>query len=318
MVNLVINEWIKVMSRIGTIVMVGLLVLFVIGFGALSKYEESNNPPIENKEWKQELETQLAEDRNALKDMGETNANLKMFYERDIAIKEYQLEHNIEPQNEMNVWTFVSDAGALITFAGLFTIIISAGIVSSEFSWGTIKLLLVRPITRFKILLSKYITVLLFGVMLLAILFLLSFIVGAILFGFPTNDYPHLAYTDGKVVERNIALHLIGTYLISSIDVLMVATMAFMISAAFRNSSLAIGISLFLLLTGGTVTLLLASKFEWTKYFLFANTDLTVYFDGTPPIEGMTLAFSIIILVVYFIVFHVLAFSIFGKRDVSA
>ena len=66
----------------------------------------------------------------------------------------------------------------------------------------------------------------------------------------------------------------------------MLATMAFMLSAVFRNSSLAVGFSIFLLVMGNTATVFLAAKFEWTKYILFANTDLSQYMNGTPLVEG--------------------------------
>ncbi|QOR65075.1 ABC transporter permease [Cytobacillus suaedae] len=316
--KLVINEWVKIFRRPGTFVMIGIVVLFILAFAGINKYEESKSAQINNPNWKQELETQIASDKQALSEMGKTNSNLKMFYEREIAIKEYQLEHDVAPQTESHVWSFVSDAQAAISFAGLFTIVIAAGIVASEFSWGTVKLLLIRPLSRSKILLSKYITVGLFGLLLLSMIYILSTLVGLLLFGLPSSEVPHLAYVNGEVVERNIAFHLIGQYFLGSIDILMIGTMAFMISAVFRNSSLAIGISLFLMFMGGTATMLLASKFEWTKYILFANTNLTVYFDGVPPIEGMTLTFSIFILIIYFVVFNLLAFSVFSKRDVAA
>lgn len=108
------------------------------------------------------------------------------------------------------------------------------------------------------------------------------------------------------------------TYSLSSVGLFMLTTMAFMISAAFRNSSLAIGISIFLLLMGASLTSLLSMKFEWTKYILFANIDLMSYFNGTPFMEGMTLSFSLIVLLVYFVIFHIVAFLFFTKRDVTA
>jgi ABC-2 type transport system permease protein len=108
------------------------------------------------------------------------------------------------------------------------------------------------------------------------------------------------------------------TYVLNSLGTFLLTAMAFMMSAVFRTSSLAIGASVFLLLTGGTVTNLLAAKFEWAKYSLFANVDLMQYMDGVPMAEGMTLSFSIGIMVLYYIVFHALAFVFFIKRDVSA
>jgi ABC-2 type transport system permease protein len=112
---------------------------------------------------------------------------------------------------------------------------------------------------------------------------------------------------------------LIKTYLLKTIDVVMMATMAFMISTVFRSSSLAIGISLFLLFVGGNATSLLALRFDWAKFSLFANTDLTQYTGFTPPlVDGMTMGFSITMLIIYFIIFQLLAFIVFNKRDVAA
>jgi ABC-2 type transport system permease protein len=59
-------------------------------------------------------------------------------------------------------------------------------------------------------------------------------------------------------------------------------------------------------------------KFSWAKYILFANTDLIQYFEGTPMVEGMTLPFSIFMLLLYFALFQLLAFFVFQKRDVAA
>lgn len=318
MLNLVYNEWIKIFKRAGSYVMIGLIILGVIGSGALTKYYEGKVDTGSKKDWKTEVTAQIKADEQQIKDMPTTAASAKKFYEKNIEINKYRLTHNMAPSDQSSGFSFIKDNTMFISFVGLFTIIIAAGIVASEFSWGTIKLLLIRPLKRSKILLSKYLTVIVFGIFMLAILFVTSAIVGFVLFGSGSGDNVHLAYTDGHVVEQNMLWYLIKTYLLSSIDVIMLITMAFMISAVFRNSSLAIGISVFLLLMGGNITQLLASKFDWAKFILFANTNLMQYFDGIPLVEGMTLGFSLIMLLVYFIIFIVLAFGVFMKRDVAA
>jgi ABC-2 type transport system permease protein len=316
--KLILNECAKLFRRTGTLVMFGIVILMVLGIGAFLKYEDVKNPLQENPAWQEDLGKELETDRTALQETGQNNANLKMFYERQIAIKEYQLDRGLAPETGKNVWSFMGETQAVIGIIGVFTIIIAAGMVSSEFSWGTVKLLLIRPISRSKILFSKYLTVLLFGVLMLSCLYAISAAAGLLLFGPPEQPAPHLAFVNGEIMERSMPVQLIADYLLSSIDVLMLATMAFMISAVFRNSSLAIGLSLFLFFMGGTVTMLLASRFEWTKYVLFANTNLSVYFDGVPPIDGMTLPFSLLVLFIYFAVFQLLAFMVFAKRDVAA
>ncbi|WMT43402.1 ABC transporter permease [Paenibacillus sp. D2_2] len=58
----------------------------------------------------------------------------------------------------------------------------TAGVVSKEYSLGTIKLLLIRAQSRSKILLSKYITVLLYAVSIMVFTFLVSLVTGSIAF----------------------------------------------------------------------------------------------------------------------------------------
>jgi ABC-2 type transport system permease protein len=319
MVSLIRNEWMKIFKRVGTYVMIGLLILVVGGSGAITKYLDSQNQnqKQDQGDWKQPLTEEVAADKQHLEQGGMDKFSKSMIEER-VAINEYHLEHNIAPNTEETMWTFVESNAGVVTFVGLFAIIVAAGIVASEFSWGTIKLLLIRPISRTKILLSKYLTVLLFGASMLVILFIFSILLGLILFGVG-DQVPHLAYVNGEVQEQSIVVYLIKTYLLKTIDVLMMATMAFMISAVFRSSSLAIGISLFLLFMGANATALIAMKFDWAKYSLFANTDLTQYTGEMQPlVEGMTMSFSIIMLLIYFAIFLFLAFFVFNKRDVAA
>ncbi|NPC91979.1 ABC transporter permease [Bacillus sp. WMMC1349] len=309
MLKLIYNEWIKIFSRKGTYVMIGFLVVAVIGFGTILKTHGVGEA---DPNWQKGLIGQNEEMKKELKDPD--MSDLKESLEESIAINEYRLEHDISDQYSM--WKFVEKNTLMISFVGLFVITIAAGIVASEFNWGTIKLLVIRPVSRFKILLSKYLTVLLFALSLLLILFITSGVSGLVLFGPGDGSETYLTYVNGSVQEHNLLLYLIQYYLLDSISIMMLATMAFMISAVFRNSLIAVGISMFLLFSGPMMTKLL-SIFDWGKYFLFANTDLTVYFYGNPP-EGMTLGFSVAILAIYFVIFHLLAFSVFSKRDIAS
>lgn len=318
MFNLVRNEWEKIFRQISTYIMMGLLILILIITAGMTKYIDSKEKA-ENHDWKQEL---MAENEN-LKQQSEgvqiTTPSMKEFIEKKTAINEYRIKNDLPPVEESTVWTFINDSISLIPFAGLFVLIVAAGIVANEFSWGTIKILLVKPYKRWKILLAKYFTVNLFLLLMLAILFVCASIIGAILFGTgDSSSNVHLAYVNGQVKEQSLFLYLVKSYALNSLSVFLLAAMAFMISAVFKNSALAIGLSVFLLFTGETATNLLASKFEWAKYSLFANTNLMQYIDGVPLVDGMTLSFSIWMMILYFTIFQILAFLFFLKRDVTA
>jgi ABC-2 type transport system permease protein len=286
--------------------------------GGITKYYQKNHEEKVNDKWKQEYQADINSSKKDLTHIGNKHSQQANYIKRNIAMKEYQIKHNLSPNEDYSLWSFVNDSSGFISLAGLFTIIIAAGIVASEFSWGTIKLLLIRPIDRGKILAAKYISIIIFALLLLVILYSYSSILGVILFGTPDKAVPYLNYFDGKISEQSMALHLMISYGLKSINMIMLATAAFMISAVFRNSSLATGLSIALMFTGSSLTFLLASKFDWAKYILFANTDLTQYFEGTPMIEGMTLSFSIVMIVLYFILFQGFAFFVFKKRDVAA
>lgn len=318
MLSLVRNEWEKLFRQKSTYLMIGLLILVLIASGGIGKYMEKDRAG-NSKDWKQELKSQNAELLQEPEGAQITTPSMKEFIQKEVAVNEYRIERNLPPEKNSTVWSFINDASNLISFAGLFVMVAAAGIVANEFTWGTIKMLAVKPFRRWKILLSKYITVLLYLLLMMSILFVGAGLIGLILFGAgsPTENI-HLAYVNGQIEEQNLLGYLLKSYGLQSISVLLLSTMAFMISVVFRASGLAIGLSVFLLFTGGTVTNLLASKFEWAKFSLFANTDLMQYLDGLPMVDGMTIKFSILMLVLYFSVFQILAFFFFTKRDIAA
>lgn len=313
MLALIQNELIKIFRRTSTFVMMGLIILMVVGVGLLTNFNVNKN--VYNDDWKKQLQIENDGILAKMKEIPEENRVFQN-YKKTIAMNNYRIENDIKPNSSINAWTFVKEAKPILSFVGLFTIIIAASIVASEFSWGTIKLTIIRPYSRFQILLAKYITVLLISLILIALLFLSSFILGVILFGLH-GDSVQLTYQHGKIIQENMALYLIKYFLLSSVNLWVTATMAFTISTVFRNSSIALGISLFAYFTGGITTGIIARKFEWAKYILFANTDLNMYNNGSILVKGMTSTFSVTILSIYLIVFLGISFISFIKRDIT-
>jgi ABC-2 type transport system permease protein len=218
-----------------------------------------------------------------------------------------------------SVWEGANFASNLIIVALFLAVIIAADSVAGEFSGGTIKLLLIRPASRAKVLLSKYISVLLFLLFLLMVLLVTSLIVSAIMFGFNSSTGMH-SYLGKDGVQHEISwmAQTFRNYGFGSINLIMILSMAFMLSTVFRSSAIAISISIVSIFVGGIVGALIM-RFSWAKYYLFFNTDLSVYLTDQVPVpgSGMTLGFSIIVLLIYFIIFNGLSWFVFKKRDVS-
>lgn len=303
----------KIIHHISTWVMVGLLVVLVLGLGALFKYQlKSNNS---NSNWKAELTAQNKTYEDQMS-KGQVPQQVVDSYQNIIAENNYRIEHNVPPISSDSLWGFVIMVAGTTSLITLFSIIIGSGIVSSEFSAGTIKLLLIRPSKRWKILLSKYLTVIIYTLAMLILLFVTSFLWGGLLFGFKGVTTPYLESNNGHFTEVNIFVHILTVYGYACVKLIMMVTFAFMISTLFRNNALAIGLAIFFMFVGSTIVAALSSYgYTWVKYILFANTDLTQYVNGTPVVSGMTLRFSVIVLIVYFVIFNVISWLGFTKRD---
>lgn len=327
MLNLIINETMKILNQMSTYIMLILLIGSVIVAGFIFKY--NGQTTYANEDWKAQLTQQNKELENVLIKQNKYDAlekvlsqtptggvEIKDIIEKDIKTNNYRIEHNLPPIEGRTLWGGVTQTSGLIPLVSLLSIIISASIVAGEFTTGTIKLLLIRPLKRWKVLLSKYITVMIFTFAGLLILFSASFLVGGIFYGFSGANQPYLSYIHGNVTEVNMVGHIFTTYAYACVGLLMMVTFAFMISTVFRNNALAVGTSIFLLFTGDVLVSLL-SKYSWVKYVLFANTDLTQYAKGVPIVKGMTMKFSLTVLTVYFVFFIATSWIFFNRRDIT-
>lgn len=334
--KLIYNETVKTYIKKSTWVMYIILAVMIIATGALNKaFDTVDRPLTYGDDWREVLEAQnedllveQAEHEQAIEEHeaehGEDTydsiyydgPNMDLYEENLLFLKE-----DVKPSG-YGAWHFVSSNAGLLSVVSLLTIIVAAGIVANEFRWGTIKLLLIRPISRLKILLSKYVSVLLFALFTLVFVFASAWLVGAVMFGVEganpamvTYDYDAVTF---EAVPKVVSVfkEVVASYGYGLVNLVMMSTFAFMISAAFRNSSLAIGTAIALMLSGNLIVAM-AQDYPFAKYILFANTDLKQYADGSVLIEGMTLGFSITILIVYYIIFMAVSGIVFAKRDVT-
>lgn len=307
--NLLINEQLKLYIRKSTWIMYILTAVIIIGLAVISNFAAVNEKyQVDN--WQQVLNEENAE----MKKEADKEGMMQDFYSGQLEKNNFYLENDIQPA-AYDAWQFVMENKFLLSLVSLFTIIVAAGIIANEFSWGTIKLLLIRPISRTKILAAKYISVLLFALITLIFVLVFSWVIGLLFFGVNGMD-PHIVmHTNEGYAYVSVIEQIVEGYGYKLVTLLMMATFAFMISAIFRQSALAIGLAIFLMFAGNAVVTFLA-QYDWSKFILFANTDLQQYANNTAA-EGMTLGFSIAVLAVYYVLFLVITWVFFTKRDVA-
>ena len=274
----------------------------------------------------------------AIPNLQTTNTNLANFKNVEELTYEQKLEYNsyLEDQAESryiletgrDIHNTNSLKGILENFYaqfGIFLIVvvvmIAGTIVSEEFNKGTIKLLLVKPYTRNKILMAKAITTLIMIIFIIVVTLVMQILIGGIIFGFDSLSEPVVAYnfnTD-TMEEMNIFANL-GVQTLTQLPmIILLATLAFAISTLFSNSTLAITISLLGFMSASIINqLAIGYDLQFMKYFVTMNWDLSIYANGALPyMEGMNMTMSIIICVVYFLIMMIPTFIVFKKRNIK-
>ena len=198
---------------------------------------------------------------------------------------------------------------------------IAGTIVSEEFNKGTIKLLLVKPYTRNKILLAKAITTFIMTIFVIVVTIVMQILIGGIIFGFDSLSEPAVAYNfnTNTIQEMNIFANL-GLQTLTQLPmIILLATLAFAISTIFKNSTLAITISLLGYMAGSIINqLAIAYNLQFMKYFVTMNWDLSQYLFGELPyMEGMNLITSIIVCVVYLLIMLIPTFIYFKIENIK-
>lgn len=213
----------------------------------------------------------------------------------------------------MGLWeTFQMTVSISFFLNTIFTVVVASDSVAGEFSWGTIKLLLIRPWSRSKILLSKYISMVLFSLLSTAVLIAFAYSSSLI---FSSSAEAGVSNLGNWSPAEYAFLDMFCRY----VELFLTAAIAFMVSSVFRASGLAIGLSLFIMFTKSIFTgIFYPERYEWAKYLIFTHMDLRGYLLSDTGPGGVTLGFSIAVLAVYYLLFLAISWIVFRKRDVAA
>ena len=234
----------------------------------------------------------------------------------------YDLYNDTEYQNTATAnYTFQNSIGTYIAIIVMIVVIVAGVSISEEFNKGTVKLLLVRPYSRTKILISKLIAVFITMLITTATILLLQFIIGGIVYGFGTYmmNIVQFDFTTNSIVTLNIFAYL-GLIFICKLPIfILIGTLAFALSTLFLNSPLAVALPILGYMGSDMINMIAISyKWDWVKYFVTPNWDLSQYlFGGTPMFSGISVEFSITICAIYFVIMLVASIVSFKKRNIK-
>jgi ABC-2 type transport system permease protein len=299
-------------------------VLVILFTYAQYKTIQTQREKLGTSDWRTILQQQIIDTQNRMSS-SRISAEWKKQLQISLQQQQYYLNHNINP-SEPGAPTFVRMflENSIDLFIPLMVMVIASDLVSSEHSLGSIKLLLTRPVRRWKVLLSKYITLCLAISLIIFISGVLAYLLSGIVFGYRGWQAPIL--TGFSVTESGLntsAVKLLANWQYVLMDfglvwfvAIVVGTLSFMLSVLIRSTAAGMGVMLAALISGAILSNMVSS-WHSAKYFFMVNLRLTDYLKGTaPPIEGMTLSFSLIVLLVWWAIALFVAFLFFTKKDV--
>ncbi|HEY0709163.1 MAG TPA: ABC transporter permease [Polyangia bacterium] len=239
----------------------------------------------------------------------------------------YHLERDINPNQQTGpLYSRGFAALASTLLLPLLVTVLCADLVSSESSAGTIKMLLTRPVPRWKVLLSKYVVMAGFATLLVAAAAILSWLIAGFALGWRGFSAPMLSgfrFGEGGVDLSNVRasplwLDTLAAWGLAWYSAIVVGVIATTFSVIFKSTAGAMG-TLIAVLAAGMLLGQMAEDWWLAKWIFVTNLPLPQFYSGVPPpVTGMTLGHSVGVLTAW--AAGALGFGTwwFSRRDVTA
>lgn len=154
---------------------------------------------------------------------------------------------------------------AIPLFAPALIVMVAGDLVSGEISDGTLRMMLLRPVSRTTLVLAKMAIAAFYSLLLLAVLGITSVLVGGIGFGWG----PMVNLSGALVPHSQAVLYLALAYIVAFVLMMSVVGIAMFLSVATRSSLAAIGGTLTLVI--GFQILGIFDTFDFLTPYLFTS-----------------------------------------------
>ncbi len=311
--KLILNELYKSFFQKKTIAFLCLLILLTGLFAYFTEKEETKG------DWRKDIKTEIVMNQKVLEEAKSAEVPdqqvISSLENRAIEL-DYRLEHNM-PTNVTSPLEFVANSCMDISvFIVFFMAAFSADVMASEFSSGTIRQILVKPVKRWKLYLAKFCSTLIVSLVMFLFLLLVTTIAGFIVFGGTEQSIYNVQVVEGEIVKFNMMSNLFWTLVFQLFALAVVSTITFFIATLTRKSSLAIIIS-FIIFFGGAILGEFFMEYGFYKYIITPNLTLNAYLPGGwSPFEGSSFGFSLSVCLTYAAVFLTGGMLVFSRRDV--
>ena len=290
-------------------------------------------------DWRIDVRNQIRSMEN-MRDMENQDTSSKAYFSTEISRLQAYLDHDIDPrETSMNngfQYLLFNLAFLASGFLAFGVVLFNADAVSGEYNPGTMKFLLIQPVTRIKVLLSKFIVMAVSSVaLILGTQVLMTAVVGL----WKGMGNPNIPMAYGQrfkiIMERGqealqeipntltyipISDYLFKALLLQALFIVTTLAFVFMVSTISKSSviSMTIGIGTVL---GSTLLFAISGTLKKVGHLFFINySNVEGILSGSSIREFMnpnfTLQNAVIVLTASTIAFLLISLTVFKKRDV--
>lgn len=307
----------------------------------VSKLKALNGKEVD---WKESLNTRIKDLETALNetqgDFKESNGDLQ----QQLQELKYLRDNNIKPIEpyDFNAFSYleklISILGQVFLIIGIA--IFAADMVSGECTPPTLKLLLTQPVSRGKVIFSKFISVTLAAIGLILSIEIVSFLVVGLIYGFGNSSYPVMV---GAKYQFNQAVflengghplnliagssqiipmwkYIVELLLTQGLYILACTSFVFLVSALFKSSMVSMGVATVSLIAMTIVFNLVGFLKKFAMYVFTSYIDMGAVIKGQTALmfndPSSTFGLAIIVFLVWTVVCYLIAHVVFTKKDI--
>ena len=313
---------------------------------SIKTYEDAIKKGKDEYGWKINLESEIKNQKENIsriesEGINEHNQTRYLQAKQDLEYNTYLMDNNIKP---LYGWEFeaygymknlmmVLGMGILVSGIAVFM----SDIVAGECTPATLKFLLVQPIKRSKVLLSKFVSVVTMVLVMILGLELTGFGIVNAFSKIEGASYPVIierlyeskintqgfAEITAKAGTGNMVTNnemLIKAILLQVLFIITTCAVVFLISAVIKSSMISMGLSV-MLLVFATILSVGLSQVQKIAHLLFVNYGNTIgLITGDSVLMfnnvNITVKMGIIVMVITTVVSYVIAHVVFTKRDI--
>lgn len=312
MIGAIKNELIKLIAQ-KKVISIVIITIILLGIGLIVQVTDKDSS---QSAWQEELSEELV----VLED--DTISNKTDVHTDRIKEIKFRLKHNISPNGDSTgpgtVVSEFSNSPFITILIPLFVILLFGNMIIGEINDGSLKISLVSPVGRSKILLSKIVANFL-CVSLTALLYFIGvYIISSFKYGFSgwSNNVMFILNNEPVLVKMWVAA-IVG-FITTSITIIAYIGIAALLSVVV-NDAVALTVVMSGVLIYGFITPMILGNAKWLSYLYITNMNIYSLVSG----QSITINYghspleSSLLLLISTAFLYVLAFRIFKKKELS-